>query len=141
MIYIPALICRYIRARKDTQEKWKNQRDDKIRDGGSDRQQRKTGAAGHADPGNEPDRGGSCEPCDSVPSHKYQARAYETNAGDNLRSYSGRIEHNAISDQNIRKAILRDQQKKGSGGTYDRISAKSRALVADLAFQPDCCRK
>ena len=112
-----------------------------MRDSGSDRQQRKTGATRHSDPRNEPDRSGSCKTCDSVPSYKYQASAYKTNAGDNLRSHSGRIKHNAIGDQNIREAILRDQQKKSSGGAYDCIGAKSCALVADLALQPDYCRE
>lgn len=58
-----------------------------------------------------------------------------------LQMLSSRIKHNAIGDQNIREAILRDQQKKSNGGAYDCIGAKSRALVADLALQPDYCRE
>ena len=125
------------RAGQEAHEWGENQSDDEVGEGHGQRQVGQTGAAGHADGGDEPDGGGGGEAVDFFVVDEDQAGADEADAGDYLGGDAGGVEDDAVVDEDVVEAVLRDEQEESGCGAYDGIGAEAGALVADFALEAD----
>ena len=72
-------------------------------------QDRKSGPAGHADRGGQPNRGRRCQTPDDILSNKNEAAADEADPGDDLRRNTRGIEDDPAGLENIGEAVFGDQ--------------------------------
>ena len=106
MLGMLILFCRNMATGEQPHQPRKDQRHDEIGYRNGKRQQRKTCAASHSDSGDKPYGGSGGETRNPVTSHKDQPCANKTDASHNLCGYSGRIQNNPTTEQDVCETLL-----------------------------------
>jgi hypothetical protein len=105
--------------------------------GDRDSQDRKSGAAGHADRGGQPDGRRRRQTPNDILANKDEAAADEADPGHDLRRDTRRIEHHPARLEDVGEAVFGDQHHERGREADERVGAQAGALLANFALEAD----